>query len=306
MIQYLVSIKKAVILKLSFCAIALCAASVTAAEAPYSSDKLDIVTNSKFQKSFSGYQQTMQKAIDLVFIFMGSVSRDTTLVTGFTKIGVLNTTTANIRQGPGLSEKIIGRLTTKGTIVKILSREGDWIKVSLQDCQGWINRKYLYVELFDDIEQEKIITKRSEKIKRQAIKFIRHIRWGPDNRNYFWITDLDATMILEPLYPHTEGNNYIMARDLNNKEIFVEFIRNVREKRQGFVDHHGLGYDNNKSNPRISLVKLFEAWGWLVGTGVELEAVEAYEEPEKLKLHFLLPPIDEEFPVEDEGPASPV
>jgi hypothetical protein len=306
MIQYLGSIKKAVILIISFCAITLCAATVTAAEAPSSADKLDIVETSEFQKSFSGYQQTMQKAIDLVFIFLGSVSRDTTLVTGFPKIGVLNTTTVNIRQGPGLNEKIIARLTTKGAVVKVLGREGDWIKVSLQDCQGWINRKYLYVELFDDIEQEKVTPKRSEEIKRQAIKFIRHIRWGPDNRNYFWITDLDATMILEPLYPHTEGSNYIMARDLNNKEIFVEFIRNVHEKGQGFVDHHGLGYDNNKSNPRISLVKLFEVWGWVVGTGVELETVETYKEPEELKLHFLLPPIDEEFPIEDEGPASPV
>jgi hypothetical protein len=293
----------------------LIAVSVSAEQASSPAEKFNTVETSDPQKPLPGYQQTLQKAIDLVFLFIEAISSDTALATSFPRVGILNAPRVNIRQGPGLNEKIIGRIMKKGTVVKVLGREGDWINVSFQGCLGWIYDKYLYVEWYANTGQQKFspLEKADEKRedirleekKQMALDFIRKIRWGPDNKNYFWINDLEGKMILEPLYPHAEGKNCIIFKDLNNKEIFVEFIRTGREKGQGFVDHHGLGYDDNKSNPRISLVRLFELWGWVVGTGIDLYVVEAYEEPEEVVLYFLLPPIDEEPPIDDEGPASP-
>ncbi len=75
----------------------------------------------------------------------------------------------------------------------------------------------------------------------------------------------------------------------------MDFIKTSMKYKEGFVDHHGLGYDNNKSKPRISIVRLFEVWDWIVGTGIELDVAETWEEPE-IELHFPLPPIDDEFP----------
>ena len=163
---------------------------------------------------------------------------------------------------------------------------------------GWIHSNYLYVEWYANIEQQKftplgIVDKKREDFKleekkQMAIDFIRKTRWGPGNKNYFWINDLEGKMILEPLHPHIEGKNCIIFNDLNNKEIFVEYIRTSREKGQGFVDHHGLGYDDNKSNPRVSFVRLFETWGWVIGTSVDLDDIGAYKDPEKVKLYFIL------------------
>jgi len=135
----------------------------------------------------------------------------------------------------------------------------------------------------------------------KAVDFVRNIRWGPDNQYYFWIFDLDAKMIMEPVYPDMEGKNCIEYKDVNNKEIFVSFTNIITENGQGFVEHHGLGYNNNKSKPSITLVKSIEAWGWIIGTYGEFIGTEFYEEPVELK--FLVPlPGD----IEEEGPASPM
>jgi signal transduction histidine kinase len=137
--------------------------------------------------------------------------------------------------------------------------------------------------------------------KEKAIEFIRQVRWGPENRHYFWINDLDGKMLLEPLYPQMEGKICKVFKDTYSKEIFIDFIKTSLKYKEGFVDHHGLGYDGNKSEPRISIVRLFEVWNWVVGTGIELDAAKTWEEPE-VELHFLFPPLDKEYP--DEAPAS--
>ncbi len=140
-----------------------------------------------------------------------------------------------------------------------------------------------------------------EEKKLMAIDFIKNVRWGPDNQYYFWIFDLDGKMIMEPLYPDIDGENCIEYKDVNNKEIFVSFTNIITENGQGFVEHHGLGYNNEKSKPGITLVKSIEAWGWIIGTYGEFIGAEFYEEPVELK--FLVP-----YPghIEEEGPASPI
>jgi|GEM_PF-6258258 len=76
-------------------------------------------------------------------------------------------------------------------------------------------------------------------------------------------------------------------RDRNHKELFIEYIRIALREAEGFIEHQGLGYDGNKTDPMVSMVRLFKSWGWIVGTGIPLGLVEAYEEPEGL--NFAIP-----------------
>ena len=152
----------------------------------------------------------------------------------------------------------------------------------------------LLFTLLESIESRRDLT--LDQKQKRAIDFIRHLRWGPNNRNYFWINDLDGIMVLEPIHPAAEGRDVLHYTDLNNKRLFRQFIDTSLADGEGFVDHHGLGYDQNKSNPQISLVRLFRAWRWVVGTGLETERIEAYEEPEGLLFNIPLPPITDELP----------
>ncbi|MBW1837859.1 MAG: cache domain-containing protein [Deltaproteobacteria bacterium] len=259
-----------------------------------------------------------------------------------TQIGILNADRVNIRQGPDLNAKIIGRIIREGVAVKVIGKEGDWIKIFFTDTQGWIYGEYLDIKEVNLVPQEKAkapaptakptleptfeplpdplagyqktlqraidllfiflnsVEERQdiwrEEKEQIAIEFIRYVRWGPENKNYFRIIDLEGDMILDPLFPGKEGQNYMSARDPNGKSTFVEFIRMGRENGQGFVKDPGRTDNPHQSKPMEALVKLFEPWGWIVITELELDRVEAYEEPEDLQFNILLPPISDEAP----------
>ena len=151
----------------------------------------------------------------------------------------------------------------------------------------------LFIFLNSVEERQDVWQEEKEQI---AIEFMRYVRWGPENKNYFRIIDLKGNMILDPLFPDKEGQNYISARDPNSMSIFVEFIRVGRENGQGFVKDPGRGNALNQSKPMEALVKLFEPWGWIVITELELDRVEAYEELEDLQFNILLPPLSDEAP----------
>jgi hypothetical protein len=254
------------------------------------------------------------------------------------QIGVLNADRVNIRQGPDFNARIIGRIIREGMAVKVIGKEGDWIKVFFTDTQGWIYEKYLDIKGVDFVPKEIVKTLgatappppeplpdplaeyqkslqramdllfiflnsveerqdigQAEK-EQLALEFIRNVRWGPENKNYFRIIDLEGNLILDPLFPGKEGQNYLSARDTIGSSIGAEFIRVSRANGQGFVKDPGQGDDPNRSTPREALVKLFEPWEWIVITEVELDRVEAYEEPEDLQFNILLPPISDEAP----------
>ncbi|MBW1841737.1 MAG: cache domain-containing protein, partial [Deltaproteobacteria bacterium] len=266
-----------------------------------------------------------------------NASKGTASNTKIPRTGILNARRVNIRQGPGLNERIVGMVFREGTKLEVVAQEGDWIEVNSERGSAWIHGRYL------DMAEEKSATGKQapasqtsgeqiaqqsensqtdlaktdnrteneapdaaqksgfgykqalEKVmdlvfvyldsldkrndigrlekKQKAIEFIKNVMWGPDNKYYFWINDLDGVMIMEPLYPQTEGTNAIKYKDLNNREIFVEFISKSLNKEQAFINHNSLGYDTNWS-PWVSLVSLFEAWDWIVGTYVELEDID--------------------------------
>ena len=113
-----------------------------------------------------------------------------------------------------------------------------------------------------------------EEKQRLAREFVRYIRWGYEKNYYFWITDLEGKIIVEPLYPQLEGKNCLSFKDKNQKQIFVDFINIATQQGRGFINHHGKGYDDSGSNPMISFLRLFKIWGWVVGTRLELVPAE--------------------------------
>lgn len=248
------------------------------------------------QNPLTANQKAMIQAVDMVFDFLESLSDYPVPATHPPGFGIVNTDAVNIRQHPGLKDKIVCRIVTKGAIVKILESRNGWMRVSLNGCRGWVNEKYLFTGLTERLKPQKTVPSVLEKKKRQAIEFIRRLRWGRDNKNYFRIISLDGKMILEPLYPQLEGKDSLSFEDQNHREVFAEMIKICREREQGFVRHQGIGYDGNRSKTQVSFVKLFKPWGWIVGTDVELNAVEAYEAPEAPVFNIELPPINDEQP----------
>ena len=110
----------------------------------------------------------------------------------------------------------------------------------------------------------------------RALENIRRLRYGEDLKDYFWINDMQPRMIMHPYRPDLEGQNISDFTDPAGKRLFLEFVELVRQQGAGFVDYQWQWMDDpSRIVPKISYVKGFEPWGWIIGTGIYVEDVHA-------------------------------
>ena len=114
-----------------------------------------------------------------------------------------------------------------------------------------------------------------EEAQRQAIAQLRELRYGPEGKDYFWVNDMHPTMIMHPYRTELEGTDITHFQDVEGKELFSEMVRVVKADGEGFVDYMWWWKDSDRIVPKISFVKGFEPWGWIVGTGIYIDDVQS-------------------------------
>jgi signal transduction histidine kinase len=129
------------------------------------------------------------------------------------------------------------------------------------------------LQLFHNKAQDGALSK--EQAQTQAISHFQKLRYGPDQVDYFWINDMVPRMIMHPYRPDLVGTNVSGFKDPLGKQMFVEMVRTVNENGAGFVDYWWQWQDNpEKIVPKISYVKAFAPWGWVIGTGIYVNDIK--------------------------------
>ena len=115
----------------------------------------------------------------------------------------------------------------------------------------------------------------SEKAAQQsAVEHIKHLRYGPEQQDYFWINTMVPVMVMHPYRPDLEGKDISQFKDPAGKKLFTEMVGLVEKNKSGFVDYlWQWKSDPSRIVPKISYVRGFEPWGWVVGTGIYVEDV---------------------------------
>jgi len=107
-----------------------------------------------------------------------------------------------------------------------------------------------------------------------AVERLKKMRYGEELKDYFWITDMQPVMIMHPYRPELVGSSLDTYKDPDGKRLFVESVKLVREQGEGFIDYKWQWKDDSTSIvPKLSYVKAYEPWSWVVGTGIYLEDV---------------------------------
>lgn len=107
-----------------------------------------------------------------------------------------------------------------------------------------------------------------------AKSIIEKMRWGIGGKEYFWIQDDKGFMIMHPIKPALNGRQLLGLKDPNGKLFFKEMDEKARKNGSGFVDYLWPKPGFTKPVEKISYVKLFKPWGWIIGGGVYLENTE--------------------------------
>ncbi len=124
-------------------------------------------------------------------------------------------------------------------------------------------------------EQKGLLTR--QEAKDLAVQTISNQRFGVGGKQYFWISDLYQRLVMHPYRPDMIHKDLGKVTDpTTGKHLFADFITATEEKGDGFVSYHWQRQDDgNHIVPKLSYVKRFHPWGWIVGTEVYLNDIAA-------------------------------
>jgi len=122
---------------------------------------------------------------------------------------------------------------------------------------------------FDDRAQKGEFTQAQARA--LAAAQLRTLRYS--GAEYFWINDLQPRMIMHPFKPELDGKDLSGNQDPRGKRLFVEMAQVCRDKGEGFVDYLWPRQGAREPVPKVSFVKLYAPWGWIVGSGVYVDDV---------------------------------
>ena len=114
-----------------------------------------------------------------------------------------------------------------------------------------------------------------EEAQKMAAAKIEQIRYGGENKDYFWIIDEHPNMIMHPYRYELIDADLTNYQDPNGKKLFVEATKLVAQNGEGFIDYMWQWKDDStRIVPKLSFVRAYKPWGWIIGTGIYLEDVK--------------------------------
>jgi methyl-accepting chemotaxis protein len=179
--------------------------------------------------------------------------------------------------GMSLRSKLFG--LTIATVVAlsvlfavVLSNEKNQLLADRQDkTRNVVEAATGVLEYFH--KQEKAGKISREEAQAQAKEVLRGMRY--DKVEYFWINDMHPVSVMHPIKPELEGKDQTGNIDKTGKALYVEFVKTVKASSAGFVDYYWTKPGSDAVVPKISYVKGFEPWGWVVGSGIYIDDIDA-------------------------------
>ena len=144
--------------------------------------------------------------------------------------------------------------------------------------------------------QQKAGTLSEAEAKQQAINALRALRYG--KTEYFWINDLTKPVpkiVMHPTVPALEGKVLDDAKfnkatsmqagldsqriEIKDKNLFVTMVEVVDQAGHGFVEYSwpkpvAGGGVTTELYTKLSYVKKFEPWGWVIGSGIYIDDIQ--------------------------------
>ncbi len=178
----------------------------------------------------------------------------------------------------GISSKIIGVAFSSALFIALLvllyllPAMADRMKEDKVDAvKQVVETAYSVLQGYGDlVKQNKIPLSEA---KEEAIDKIKNLRYS--GNEYFWLNDMYPKMIMHPFKPQLDGHDLSSNKDPNGVYLFKEFVKVCRVNGEGYVEYMWPKPGFDKPQPKISYVKLFKDWGWIIGSGVYVNDINA-------------------------------
>ena len=103
-----------------------------------------------------------------------------------------------------------------------------------------------------------------------AIKAMRY-----QGAEYIWINDMQPRMIMHPVKPELDGQILSGMADPTGLHLFAAMTELVKARGEGTLPYMWPKPGSEAPVPKLSYVKGFAPWGWIIGTGLYVDDLEA-------------------------------
>ena len=114
---------------------------------------------------------------------------------------------------------------------------------------------------------------KADDAQKRAMADIKAFRY--QGNEYFGILNYDTKMVMHPIKPELDGKEMLNEKDQQGKAFFQEFVKTGKEKGEGFVTYMWPKPNETKPSPKLTFVKAFSQWNWIIFSGIYIDDVEA-------------------------------
>ena len=111
------------------------------------------------------------------------------------------------------------------------------------------------------------------KAKQLALAELKSIRYKEND--YYFVIDQQVTMLMHPFRPDLDGKDVADFKDKQGEPLFQNMADGVVDDGSHSVFYNWPKPGTTEEVPKVSHVELFKPWGWIVGTGIYIDDVEA-------------------------------
>jgi PAS domain S-box-containing protein len=142
------------------------------------------------------------------------------------------------------------------------------LKESIQDR---VNEAHsIALNIFNQYRGKRTLIEMQEMVK-EALRSIRFNK----GRGYYFAFNLRGIEELFADRPEMEGKDMLSVRGAKGEYVVKDMLDLVRRDKEGFYEYTWTKPNRKGHFPKIAYVKLFEPFGWVIGTGEYLDDVES-------------------------------
>ncbi len=153
--------------------------------------------------------------------------------------------------------------------------------ISLNEMEsGLLNEKYSQTQTLVESAHSVLVNYHNrakkgdmteQEAKTAALMTIKNMRYS--ETNYYWINDMQPNMVMHPIKPSLDGQDVSSVKDPTGRFLFMDFINMVKKNGAGHVPYMWPRPGDENPIQKISYVKGFAPWGWIIGSGIYVDDV---------------------------------
>lgn len=148
--------------------------------------------------------------------------------------------------------------------------KSDLMKERQLQSDNVVSLAYSVMEHFQRQENDGALS--TQAAQQRALQALQAMRY--DQNNYVWVNDLQARMVMHPIKPELDGRDMSDFEDSQGKRLFFDIAKAAQSAQQGYQNYFWPKPGQNTPSEKLSYFKLFEPWGWVIGTGVYIDDID--------------------------------